>query len=170
MIEQKEGYETVDQMIEKCVPKRNGVYSTVGTYPFEEMKILLEEYSNRTEKDANIILKEFGIHAFKKFAENYPGIIEKYFSPFDLIAEINDVIHVEVLKLYEDAELPQFSVSEYSFEKIELVYSSSRKLWAMAEGLMEGCFKYFKEEVKIEKEMLSDDSSKVKFTITKCHE
>lgn len=76
-------------------------------------------------------------------------------------------IHIEVLKLYPDAELPKFDVLEHTANKLVMLYESKRSMSDFAEGLMEAAVNYFNEPVTIKKESLENDGSKVKFTLYK---
>ena len=79
---------------------------------------------------------------------------------------INDYIHVEVRKLYPDAELPHFATLHRDEHEMILEYTSSRRMGDLAYGLIEGCLKQFGETANIEPEALREDGSKVLFTIT----
>ena len=48
--------------------------------------------------------------------------------PIDLIAGIENHIHIEVKKLYEDAELPTFNLVEKKEDSLTIIYTSTRGL------------------------------------------
>ena len=84
---------------------------------------------------------------------------------FDILSEIDNKIHVEVLKLYPEAELPNFSIEKHTTEEMIMIYTSIRKMSSFAEGLIQGCLSHFKENAIIEKDFLKKDGSKVSFRI-----
>jgi hypothetical protein len=76
---------------------------------------------------------------------------------FDFIGQIDNHIHVEVRKLYPDAELPRIDTSRSDGE-MELLYSSRRPLADFAHGLLEGCISHFGSSVDLQREDLSPES------------
>ncbi len=80
---------------------------------------------------------------------------------------MEDIIHVEVLKLYPEAELPSFEVKQVSRSEMSMLYHSPRRLSDLAEGLITGCLEYFNEKATIKKEIVEQDGSVVLFTIVK---
>ena len=48
MVEEKFGYEVVDEIISKSELKSNGIYTSVGTYAREEMMVLVDHLHLKT--------------------------------------------------------------------------------------------------------------------------
>ncbi|WP_297087530.1 heme NO-binding domain-containing protein [uncultured Draconibacterium sp.] len=167
MVEKEFGYETVDSIIEQSKVPRNGVYTNVGTYDAAEMVALVVALSKTKNIPVDKLLYAFGEYAFKVFVKGYPAFFEGKTNSFELLADVENTIHVEVLKLYPDAELPTFQVEELSKDKMVMVYHSARKLGDFAEGLIHGCIKHFGEKVTIEKENIEKDGSVVRFRMVK---
>ena len=93
---------------------------------------------------------------------NYPVFFE-HKNSFEFLKTIDSHIHVEVKKLYPDAELPRFQYKE-SQNTLELEYSSERKLHMFALGLMEKTIDHYGEDINIE--LLDAGENKV-FKLTK---
>lgn len=72
-------------------------------------------------------------------------------------------------ELYSDARPPAFRCYEKSPQELVMVYESSRGLHDLAQGLMEACFEYFKENITLTKKDLENDSviKQVEFTLIK---
>ena len=68
--------------------------------------------------------------------------------------------------MYPDAELPHFATHHRDEHKMVLDYISSRRMSDLAYGLIEGCLKQFGKTANIELEPVTEDGSKVLFTIT----
>ena len=68
---------------------------------------------------------------------------------FSFLKTIDEVVHIEVRKLYPDAELPSFETVEAGPAHLQMTYRSPRCLGDFAEGLMEGCFAHFGENVSL---------------------
>jgi len=48
---------------------------------------------------------------------------------------VDELIHVEVKKLYKDAQLPEFNYEDHIDDKLTMIYRSPRKLCFLSEGL-----------------------------------
>jgi len=166
-VEDKFGFETSDKIINEANLPSGGVYTSVGTYEFSEMVQLLVNLSKEVNTPIHYLLENYGIHLFFRFGELYPVFLEKSDSLFDFISKIDQYIHIEVQKLYPDAELPSITMKLLTDQKIEMIYSSERKLSHFALGLLKGAAKYFKEPVEIEMDNIEPDGSKVMFKIEK---
>jgi hypothetical protein len=170
MVEEEFGYETVDAIIEKSKVPSKGVYTSVGTYNVEEMFALVGELSREKDIPADKLLFVFGKYIFSVFLNSYPHFFKNKNNSFHLLADVEDTIHVEVLKLYPEAELPSFEVKQISENELSMLYQSTRRLSDFAEGIVTECLLYFKENATIKKEMVKQDGSVVLFTIVKSDE
>ena len=170
MVEDKYGYDVVDKIIEDSNLASKGIYTSVGTYPHSELFTMAKNLSLEKKISIENLLNEFGKHAFKAFVKSYPVFFENKTNSFELLNEIEDKIHVEVLKLYPEAELPTFRMGNVNANEMQMTYNSQRKMSDFAEGLILGCLEHFGEKAKIDKKKLSPDGSTVLFTITKLHE
>ena len=68
----------------------------------------------------------------------------------DMLGHLDDDIHVQVKKLYPDADLPRFKVLSRTDTTMRLQYYSERDLFALAEGLMDASADHF--NCKLERE------------------
>lgn len=167
MIEQKFGYEMVDIIITESDLPSGGSYTAVGTYDFSEMQALLTTLHQKTNIPVNQLLNVFGRYLFGTFEKGYSTFLEAADNAFDFLSSIETYIHVEVRKLYPDAELPTFETKLVAPNQLEMIYHSERRMGAFAEGLIESSFQYFKEEAQIVKEPLNESGTIVRFEITK---
>lgn len=167
MVEEKFGFEVADRLVNETELASGGIYTAVGTYSHQEIVVLVVKLSEISEIPLPKLLNAFGHHLFKVFEKSYNQFFENVDSCFDFLSKIENYIHVEVLKLYPDAELPKFEVLAHSDKTLVMQYESKRSMSDLAEGLMEAAAIHFKEPISVEKEMLEGDGSKVKFTLTK---
>jgi len=165
MVETKFGYEMVDDIITKSDLKSNGIYTSVGTYEHGEMVELVTQLHKKSKIEVPTLLKEFGKYLFGTFKKNYGGFFEKAEDSFTFLESIEHYIHVEVRKLYPDAELPRFESKRIGEKRLELVYYSERRMSDFAEGLIEKTLVHYDEKGKISKELLEQNGSVVKFII-----
>ena len=166
MTEDIYGDNVVDEIITKSGIPNNGAYTNVGTYDHHELVQLLMELSSITSQPPSNLLNKFGKHLFKSFSKKYSNMLVGVNDGFSFLKSVEGTIHVEVLKLYPEAELPSIKTEEKK-DGLELLYTSNRKMGDFAEGLIEGCMAHFNENVDIEKQLIFEDGSKVLFIITK---
>ncbi|CAM3566866.1 heme NO-binding domain-containing protein [Zobellia roscoffensis] len=165
MVEDKFGLETLDNIIENGNLPSEGIYTSVGTYDFNEMVTLITNLSEETKIPVGDLIYAFGLYLFAGLANSHPEVIKNYNTPLGLLYCIEDHIHVHVKKLYPDAELPSFKVLDKTDTTITMVYSSSRGLYRLAHGLIEKAFEHFGGTATITYDVLKEDGTEVKFDI-----
>lgn len=166
-VEDKFGFEISDQIITASNLKSKGVYTAVGTYDFKEMQSLLMNLHKETKIPLPVLLETYGAHLFYKFVETFPQFVNKSKPLFHFISGIDQYIHVEVKKLYPDAELPKITMEKQTDRCVKLTYFSERRLGYFALGLLKSASVFFDEPVKIEMDILNEDGSEVQFIIKK---
>lgn len=167
LVEKQFGYEMVDRLIEACTLESEGIYTAVGTYDHSEIVKLVSKLSELTEIPVPELLKTFAKFFGNNHLRRYEAFYKEADDTFSFLESIDGHIHVEVRKLYPDAELPKFESQRIGEDTLELTYSSKRKMSDFAEGLIEDTADYYKEKLSITKELLIDDGSKVKFILKK---
>ncbi|WOO42013.1 heme NO-binding domain-containing protein [Rubellicoccus peritrichatus] len=160
MVEERFGIDMVDDLIERAdLPVSQGAYTAVGTYPHEEMVSLVTELHKATEVSVSDLLKTYGEHLFQRFVVGYPVFFENLDSSLAFLENIHDYIHVEVRKLYPDAELPEFRTTRVAENELHMHYISERHMEDFAEGLILGCFKHFEEDGSIQSDKQGDGTT-----------
>lgn len=167
MVESEYGYELVDQLLTQNELPSGGIYTAIGTYDHAEMMTLVHHLSKTTQTPIPDLLRAYGRYMFGAFTRNYHQFIERSNSAFNLLSSIHHYIHVEVRKLYPDAELPHFTVEQPSENRLSMHYESERRMSDFAHGLIEGCLSYYGERATISKTNLVEDGSQVMFDIVK---
>lgn len=167
-VEQRFSPDTADDIIDAADLPSGGAYTAVGTYEHQEMLQLVSELSRATDTPAADLLLAFGHYLFGRLAATYPVFLEGTDDAFSFLQSVEKHIHVEVRKLYPDAELPQFDDAVPSPGSLELLYSSKRPLGDLAEGLIRGCCDHFGTSVEIAREDLpAETGSAVRFILTR---
>ena len=168
MVEDRFSPEMADRIIERADPASGGVYTAVGTYDHGEMIRLVSCLSEETGIPAADLVRAFGMHLFGRFHTLFPKYFEGVASSFDFLQRIDQYIHVEVRKLYPDAELPSFDCDTSEPGCLRITYRSSRPFAALADGLIRGCVAHYREAVDIAMEDLSDGTgTAARFSLTK---
>lgn len=167
MVETKFGYELVDEILINTPLETKGIYTSVGTYNHQELFVLGNAVSEKTGVAIQQLFFLFGNHVFTVFTQNFSHLISPHNDAFGFLSGIQDTIHVEVRKLYPEAELPVFKIERKSENELIMIYKSSRKMADFAEGLIYGCLDFYKIKAHIKKQALANDQTIVKFSIKK---
>ncbi|TWO32706.1 hypothetical protein E1J38_007515 [Seonamhaeicola sediminis] len=167
LVEDKFGLEVLDKIITQSNLESGGVYTSVGTYSFSEMLQLLQQLSAHTNISIDDLLLVYAEHFFGVIEESYPGLLATYKDPIEMLSSIENHIHVEVRKIYPDAELPTFEIVEKTQDSLVLIYKSSRAMHHFGLGLMNKTFEHFNSTASIVLEKLNNEGTEVKFVINK---
>lgn len=150
LVEDKFGLDLADDIIEQCELPSGAAYTAVGTYAFDEMVQLVSALSDRVGVSVPDLLQVYGEHLLGRFASQYPTHFEGISTTFELLARLDDTIHVEVKKLYPEAELPRFEANMISDQQMDLRYLSDKPLSTLAYGLILGSATHFNERIQID--------------------
>ena len=167
LVEEKFGIEMVDKIISQSTLESEGIYTSIGTYSFSEMLQLLKHLSENTNISIDNLLLVYAEHFFSVIENSYPGLLATYKDPIEMISSIEDHIHIEVRKIYPDAELPTLIVEEKTEDSLVLIYKSSRAMHHFGLGLMNKTFAHFNSTANIVLEKIKEDGTVVKFLINK---
>ena len=167
MVESKFSADMADQILDESELPSGGVYTTVGTYDHDEMVSLVEALGKHTGLSTPELLRAFGEYLFGRFESGYPAFFESTNSALEFLSKVDDYIHVEVRKLYPDAELPSFECHSPRSGRLEMTYKSSRPFAALAEGLISGCIAHYGQPVDMKIEDLSNgEGTSARFILT----
>jgi len=167
LVEEKFGLEMVDKIITQSELASEGAYTAIGTYSFSEMLQLLTNLSDNTGISTDDLLLVYAEHFFSVIKESYPDLLEVYKDPIEMLSSIENHIHIEVQKIYPDAELPTFIVEEKTKNSIIMVYKSSRAMHHFGLGLMNKTFEHFNSTASIVLEKIKEDGTEVRFIVNK---
>jgi hypothetical protein len=168
MIESKFSPEMADRIIDGANLPSGGVYTAVGTYDHGEMIELVSHLSRETGLPSAELMRSFGMHLFERFHTMFPVYFDRVSSSFEFLQRIEGYIHVEVRKLYPEAELPSFDCETPQPGSLRLTYRSARPFAMLAEGLIRGCVAHYGEAIEIEVEDLSQGAgTAAQFLLTK---
>ena len=166
MVEDRFGVEVTDAIISNSELPSGGSYTAVGTYEHSEMVSLVTALHQKTQIAVPDLLRVYGEHLFGRFALLYPKFVGGNTTAFSLLESIQEGIHVEVLKLYPDAQLPRFTTERPQENVLVMHYNSKRKMADFAYGLIDGCIKHFGETASINMVFNDEEGTSATFTIT----
>lgn len=149
-VAERYGADTVDDIIETSQLPSGGAYTAVGTYSHAEMVTLCTTLAAHTGEPVADLVRSFGSRLSGTFAQGYPAFFSRSGNFFDFLESIESHIHVEVRKLYPDAELPTFKIEERTPTRLVMEYRSPRRMGELAEGLILGTARQFGVEVRVQ--------------------
>lgn len=144
------------------------VYAPGGDYDSRELLDMAHRLGDATGYPPAVLVRRFGVTLFGYFARMYPAFFAGAESTLGFLGRIETYIHGELNKLYPDAQFPRFEVVRPSDDRLEMVYSSPRRLADLAEGLIRGCAAHFGETIDCQREDVpSPDGQTVRFVLTR---
>ncbi len=155
MVEEQYSYDVADRIIEASDLSTDGAYTSVGTYDHSEMVQLVTALSEETGQSMADLMRAFGAFMFGRFHALYGEFFAEAQSMFAFLESVESYIHVEVRKLYPEAELPSFECVIHDASRMTMTYRSKRPFGDLAYGLIAGCAKHFDEDIEILHEDLS---------------
>jgi hypothetical protein len=162
--------EIAEQLIDGSNLPSKGIYTSVGTYDHGEMVTLVSTLAAIVKIGVPALLKEFGRHLLKQFVIKFPPFFDGITSTFEFLPKVDSFVHVEVKKLYPDAELPTFSCLFPTSDQLQMTYESDRNLPDLAEGLILGCLEHFGERMEVVRGPVPGNPRATLFKITRVRE
>lgn len=166
MAEEAFGEDTVDVVLDKADLENNGAFTAVGNYPCSELVKIVVAFSDHSGLSSEMLQRKFGHWMMTYFADNFPDFFADKTSAFAMLESVDQEIHVEVKKLYPDAELPRFDTQRVGPDHLKMIYSSPRPLEYFCHGLIEACLDRFGETGDIVPAPHAAQSDAVVFDIT----
>lgn len=142
-VDAKAGPAMVEHMLDAVDLPSGGAYTAVGRYDHAELLAMLAFLHRETSADVGKMVHGFGMHLFGRFVAGYPAFFRDITSVFDFLETIEAHIHVEVRKLYPDAELPRLATERRGPASLVLTYESSRPFADLCHGLIDGAIAHF---------------------------
>ena len=165
MLEEKVSPEFADEVLVEANLDNDGAFTAVGYYPFSEMLKLVGVLVEKTGRPVEELLHDFGYYLFGRLAQAHGQVMAGRSGLLDALSVLDNDIHVQVRKLYPDADLPTFKVISQTDNSMRLRYYSTRELAPLAEGLMDAAADHFNEKISRQTIKL-DEPHTYEFSIT----
>lgn len=163
LVDARFGPEVLEQTLDAA--GSSGSYTAVGSYPHQEIVAIVLALSARTGVPVPTLLTVFGEHLFLRFTQLYPEFFAEGMDTFAFLQTIEEHVHLEVRKLYPDAELPTFTTAIQPDGALEMVYRSRRAMGDLALGLINGAVVHFGESISVHREDQSPGGDCVRFLL-----
>jgi predicted hydrocarbon binding protein len=129
---------------------RGKVYLPITEYPDQEIVALVGTASRLTGRAADEILEDFGEFIAPDLMSMYRALVRPEWKTLDLLEHIEETIHAVVRVKNPGARPPELRVSRLSDSRLVITYSSSRKMCALAIGIIRGLGKHYGESILIQ--------------------
>jgi len=129
---------------------------------------MVEKLSHLVKQPRKLLIRAFGKHLHTIFLRKFGEYYKANNNTFDFLISVENLIHIEVRKLYPDAELPSFKFDSPSDDTLVIYYESNRPLADLAHGLIEATIKHYGEDIEIKTvSSQNDNAQKRTFILTK---
>lgn len=126
----------------------DGSYTSLGTYPDADLMAIVGATAEIAGISVDDTLRLAGRLGFKHLAQRAEYLLNGIDGWQQLIEALDDIIHPEVRKIYPDSEVPGFAATAGA-AGLRVVYTSSRGLCALADGLIRGGGEWFNSELDV---------------------
>jgi hypothetical protein len=138
-----------DQLLEDAGVDRG--YTALGNYPDAEMTALIKAAAQTLDKPPRHVMVWIGQRATVHFFKRAPHYLKPHDSARTFLPRLDQIIHPEVRKLYDNAHPPDFVCTDHGGAAgMTVIYRSHRRLCGLAEGLIQGVADYYQERLVIE--------------------
>lgn len=162
------GLDVADRVLSEADLPSGGAYTTVGVYDHTEILEIVTHLSQHTGVDGAALVDGFGEFLFPKLVEAHPEFLEDQQDLFTFLEGIEGIIHVNVRRLYPEAELPRFACTRKGDDQLHMEYQSHRPFAGLVPGLIRGAARHFAQPVEIKHEPLPPaDGTHARFTLTR---
>ncbi|MRX27259.1 heme NO-binding domain-containing protein [Kangiella sp. HZ709] len=152
-IEENYGLDFLNYLEEKTGPESEFAYTTIGNYSSSEIVNCLIVMSEESGRSVNDITINFGQYLFQSLAKAHNKFIEKYDNAIPCLYALENEIHKQVRKMYQNTSLPSFDVHlNDEGDELSMLYLSKRPMADLAEGLIAGCIEHYGNSCKVVRE------------------
>jgi hypothetical protein len=167
-VERHTSLPVAESIISEAGLENEGSFTSVGNYPHPEAIKLVKSASEHLDIPVADLMRQFGNELFAKLLDGHPQFLaEGTDDAFAFLARVQNHIHTEVAKLYEDSNPPSIRTS-LEDDKMIVNYQSHRPFAMIAMGLIEGCCAYFDDTLVVELQGNPNEASnRATFSVTK---
>jgi predicted hydrocarbon binding protein len=125
-------------------------YEVFQSYPDEEVGALVAAASDTTGIPAPALLEAFGEFIAPDLLEMYWGAIAPEWRTLDVIEHTETTIHAVVRLDHKTASPPYLHARRTGENEVTVVYTSPRRLCAVAKGISRGIAQHFHETIDVQ--------------------
>ena len=136
---------------ESGIPPKS--YSPSKAHADEDFLGLVGAASRLAGKTQPEFLEAFGEYLGPEFLTLHARLIQPEWRALDVVANAEEVIHTVVRAKNPGALPPVLRTQRTSPAEVQLVYSSERRVCALAKGMVKGLASHFDEQIEIQEDM-----------------
>ncbi len=159
MVEGEFGIDVWESVLAAAAPESDGIYTAVEDFPDEELMGMVSALSEQLDTPQEVLIEAFGRYLFGALNSKHPMFVAKETDYFSFLKSIDDVIHKEVEKLYENPNLPSMRWEQTEDDELTLHYRSPRKLCILAIGLIHGAADHYGVRINVKHNPCMHDGS-----------
>ncbi len=160
-IEENLGEGKYEEILDGCTLKTKEPFVGPGTYPDEDLLVIVEGTMNMAGIPLPEALRSFGRFCFHKLSEKFSVFVTPHNHPKPFLKSVESVIHVEVKKLYQDSRPPGFTYIDSASDSLIIQYRSERRLCHFMEGLIDGVAGHYQSPIKYEQTTCTLDGGEI---------
>ncbi|WP_028115158.1 heme NO-binding domain-containing protein [Ferrimonas senticii] len=165
MVDQQFGMEITEAMLDSVELASGGAYTQVGDYHHGEMVDLVVALAKQVDLPVEQLLIAYGRALFDRLVTIHKIDIYRFSDSFDFLQQVENNIHKQVRKLYDNANPPTFEFDEVNGNTMVMRYHSHRGFGAVAEGLILRCIERYEEQTKLTRIPLNEQGTEVRFVL-----
>lgn len=116
----------------------NPVFLPTQLYPDADLLAIVSALSRRSEQEPGRLVEDFGAFMVPSLATLYAALIDADWKLLDLLEHTEETIHRVVRIRAPGAAPPRLKCRRAAPDEVEVLYSSERKLCALAKGIVAG--------------------------------
>ena len=147
------GEETYEAILDECELATKEPFVGPGTYADEDLMLIVGKAVEKLGIPLSDGMRAFGKWILPKLMEQVPKSMTDFEHPKDFLQTVHGIIHVEVRKLYSDAEPPQFTYADPAPDRLIIQYQSKRRMYDLMDGLIDGVAEYFDCPIEFKREL-----------------
>ena len=141
------GDEKYEEILSLCPLQTKEPFVGPGTYPDSDLMAIALKAADTLGVPLPDALRAFGAYSFPRLVRKFPQFVAGHDHPMAFLLSVEDVIHVEIRKLFPKAVTPSFGYRQVDDDHLVIEYRSERKLCQFMEGLIEGVSSYYNTEI-----------------------
>lgn len=125
------------------------IYLPIQTYADAELGAIVATAAKKSGLPVALLLEQFGEHVAPHLLEMYRHLLKPGWRTLDVLEHVEKTAHRAVRAEQRGAAPPYLEAARKSAQRIEIHYTSRRRLCFVARGIIRGLAKHFDERVVI---------------------
>jgi hypothetical protein len=125
-------------------------YVNYREYPDDEVVALVVTASRITGLEVTAILEDFGVYLAGDLMRIYKPLVRPEWKLLDFLEHVEESVHGVVRSRNRQARPPGLRAIREGPDRVVIVYSSGRRLCALAVGIVQGLSSHYREPIAVD--------------------